>query len=88
MLLLGSSYLLSLETKYSCHETSPWIVCHFFMRGKKMVQLFQNKKLQNLKKLVVENVVGVYVSILECIPTRNMVFIELKIVQVYKNASD
>ena len=45
-------------------------------------------KLQNLKMLVIENVVDVYMNILGCSSTRDMVFIELKIFQVYINASD
>ena len=43
-------------------------------------------KLQNLKLLVIENVGGVYMN-LGCSSTRDMVFIEFKIVQVYINAS-
>ena len=37
-------------------------------------------ELQNLKMLVIENVVDVYINILGCSPTRNIVFIEFKIV--------
>ena len=45
-------------------------------------------KLQNLKIMVIKNVVDVYMNILGCSPTRDMMFIEFKIVQVHINAND
>ena len=44
--------------------------------------------LQNLKTLVIENVVGVYMNILGCSPLGDMLFIEFRIVQVHLNDSD
>ena len=54
----------------------------------KLININLHLKLQNSKMLVIENVVDVYMNILGCSSTKDMVFIEFKIVQVHLNAND